>query len=64
MTAAVPACDVGTFTVTILLFAGSGSLVVTTFPPTEVPVIWKVCPLAVDTVVSVPGDPNTDNVTS
>ncbi|TNN47968.1 hypothetical protein EYF80_041830 [Liparis tanakae] len=39
---AVPPCEVGTLTVTILLLAGRGSLVVTTFPPTEVPVIWKV----------------------
>lgn len=51
---AVPPCEVGTLTVTILLLAGSGSLVVTTFPPTEVPVIWKVCPPDVATVVSVP----------
>lgn len=47
------------FTVTILLLAGSGSLVVTTFPPTEVPVIWKVCPLDVATVVSAPATPET-----
>lgn len=52
--AAIPPCEVGTLTVTILLLAGNGSLVVTTFPPTEVPVIWKVCPLDVATVVSVP----------
>lgn len=52
--AAIPPCDVGTLTVTILLLAGNGSLVVTTFPPTEVPVIWKVCPLDVATVDSVP----------
>ena len=51
---AKPACEVGTLTVTILLLAGNGSLVVTTFPPTEVPVIWNVCPLDVATVVSVP----------
>ena len=51
---ALPPCEVGTLTVTILLLAGSGSLVVTTFPPTEVPVIWKVCPPDVATVVSVP----------
>lgn len=48
------------FTVTILLLAGSGSLVVTTFPPTEVPVICKVCPLDVATVVSVSATPNTN----
>lgn len=57
---AVPPWEVGTLTVTILLLAGSGSLVVTTFPPTEVPVIWKVCPLDVATVVSVPA-PNEAN---
>lgn len=51
---AVPPCEVGTLTVTILLLAGRGSLVVTTFPPTEVPVICKVCPPDVATVVSVP----------
>lgn len=39
---------------TILLLAGIDSLVVTTFPPTDVPVIWKVCPLDVAAVVSVP----------
>lgn len=63
---AVPPCEVGTLTVTILLLAGSGSLVVTTFPPTEVPVIWKVCPLDVATVVSVPvpNKANTQNITT
>lgn len=55
----IPPCEVGMFTVTILLLAGSGSLVVTTFPPTEVPVIWKVCPLDVATVVSAPATPDT-----
>lgn len=59
---AVPPCEVGTLTVTILLLAGSGSFVVTTFPPTEVPVIWKVCPPDVATVVSVPA-PNNANKT-
>lgn len=57
---AVPPCEVGTLTVTILLLAGSGSLVVTTFPLTEVPVMWKVCPPDVATVVSVPA-PNKAN---
>lgn len=57
---AIPPCEVGTLTVTILLLAGSGSLVVTTFPPTEVPVIWKVCPPEVATVVSAPA-PNKVN---
>lgn len=55
---AVPPCEVGTLTVTILLLAGSGSLVVTTFPPTEVPVIWKVCPPDVATLVSAPRKAN------
>lgn len=54
LTAAVPPCEVGTLTVTILLLAGTDSLVVTTFPPTDVPVIWKVCPLDDVMVVSEP----------
>jgi hypothetical protein len=37
-------------TVTILLLAGSGSLAVSTLPPMDVPVIWKVCPADVATV--------------
>lgn len=52
--AAIPPCEVGTLTVTILLLAGTESLVVTTFPPTDVPVIWKVCPLDDVMVVSEP----------
>lgn len=52
--AAIPPCEVGTLTVTILLLAGTDSLVVTTFPPTDVPVIWKVCPLDDVMVVSEP----------
>lgn len=49
---------VGTFKVTILLLAGSGSLAVMTLPAMEtgVPVIWNVCPDVVGTVVTVPGD--------
>lgn len=39
---------------TILLLAGTESLVVTTFPLTDVPVIWKVCPLDDVMVVSEP----------
>lgn len=63
---AIPPCELGTLTVTILLLAGSGSLVVTTFPPTEVPVIWNVCPLDVATVVSVPAThkANKQNITN
>ena len=56
-TITIPPCVVGTLTVTILLLAGSGSLAVRTLPPTVVPVIWKVCPPAVDTVVTVPDGP-------
>lgn len=52
--AAIPPCEVGTLTVTILLLAGTESLVVTTFPLTDVPVIWKVCPLDDVMVVSEP----------
>lgn len=41
--APLPPCVAGTFTATILLFAGSGSLVIT-FPAivTGLPVIWNV----------------------
>ena len=53
----VPPSVVGTFKVTILLLAGSGSLAVMTLPAMEtgVPVIWNVCPDVVATVVTVPG---------
>lgn len=50
----LPPCVAGTFTATILLFAGSGSLVIT-FPAivTGLPVIWNVWPVLAMVVADV-----------